>query len=333
MVSWNLAGIPAGELDTFVGIVSLHMMWDVMTIQEGFRKQEGLNSGGHELYTAPQLTKGNLRCPAILIHQRWAGQSTYLDGGTRWLAVSLWETATILSVHLPHSGCKISDYQDTLSESTRFPGEAAQRGALAGNGLQCQSCRSERQRSDRRSSDGEARENLLRAGERETSATGGVHGRGQLDGLQRVAEYRTFGVDVHTSSLERWTKSADRLHHGITRLVSPRHLDRPIHARSHGPQTCMRRIDEENLMWIQAQVHEETAKSSKLATGRQLDGEGQRNTERRWTGKLEGMGRKGQRNLHKKIAKTQREERIHFFCPCWLNSKHFPTPVPKNQSF
>ena len=184
--------------------------------------------------------------------------------------------------------------------STRFPGEAPQRGALAGNGLQCQSCRSERQRSDRRSSDGEARENPLRAGERETSATGGVHGRAQLDGLQHVAEYRTFGVDVHTSSLERWTKSADRLHQGITRLVPPRHLDRPKHARSHGPQTCMRRIEEENLMWIQAQVHEETAKSSKLATGRQLDGEGQRNTERRWTGKLEGMGREGQRNCTRK---------------------------------
>ena len=41
MVSWNLAGIPAGELDTFVEHVSFHMMWDVMTIQEGFRKQEG----------------------------------------------------------------------------------------------------------------------------------------------------------------------------------------------------------------------------------------------------------------------------------------------------
>ena len=129
MVSWNLAGIPAGELDTFVGHVSLHMMWDVMTIQEGFRKQEGLNSGGHELYTAPQLTKGNLRCPAILIHQRWAGQSTYLDGGTRWLAVSLWETATILSIHLPHSGCKISDFQDTLSEVHGFL-EKRPKGAL-----------------------------------------------------------------------------------------------------------------------------------------------------------------------------------------------------------
>ena len=136
MVSWNLAGIPAGELDTFVEIVSLHMMWDVITIHEGFRKQEGLNSGGHELYTAPQLTKGNLRCTAILIHQRWAGQSTYLDGGTRWLAVSLWETATILSIHLPHSGCKISDFQDTLSEVHGFlekrpkgagPGESSPR--------------------------------------------------------------------------------------------------------------------------------------------------------------------------------------------------------------
>ena len=129
MVSWNLAGIPAGELDTFVGLASLHMMWDVMTILEGFRKQEGLNSGVHQLFTAPQLTKGNLRCPEIVIHQRCAGQSTYLDGGTRWLAVSLWKTVTILSVHLPHSGCKISDYQDTLSEVHSFL-EKRPKGAL-----------------------------------------------------------------------------------------------------------------------------------------------------------------------------------------------------------
>ena len=190
---------------------------------------------------------------------------------------------------------------DTLSEVQRFLGEAPQRGDLAGT-MDCNASpgRSERQRFDWRSSDGEARENPLRAGERETSATGGVYGRAQPDGLQHVAEYRTFGIDVHTPSLERWTKSTDRLHHGITRLASPRHLDRPIHARCHRPQTRMRSFDKENLMWIQNQVHEETAKSPKLATGRQLDGKGQRSTERRWTGKLEGMDREGQRNCTRK---------------------------------
>ena len=75
------------------------------------------------------VDEGELEMPAILIHQRWKGQSTYLNGGTRWLAVSLWNTETILSAHLTHSGCKISDYQDTLSEVHSFL-EKRPKGAL-----------------------------------------------------------------------------------------------------------------------------------------------------------------------------------------------------------
>ena len=67
----------------------------------------------------------------MLIHQRWAGQSTSLNGGTRWLAVSLW-TVTILSAQLPHSGCKISDYQDTLSEVHSFLEKRPQGALLLG---------------------------------------------------------------------------------------------------------------------------------------------------------------------------------------------------------
>ena len=135
--SWKVTMLPDGT-------PSFHVMWDVKTIQEGLRKQEGLNSGGHELFTAPQLTRGNLSCPAILIHQPWVGQSTCLDGGTRWLEASLWKSVAILSVHLPHTGCTISDYQDTLSEVHSFL-EKPPKGALL-YGLQCQSCWSERQR-------------------------------------------------------------------------------------------------------------------------------------------------------------------------------------------
>ena len=38
----------------------------------------------------------------------------------------------------------------------------------------------------------------------------------------------------------------------------------------------MRSAVNENEMWIKAQVHEETTKASKLATGRQMGGEGSR---------------------------------------------------------
>ena len=174
-------------------------MWDVMTIEEGFRKQEGLNSGGHALYTAPQLTKGELEMPRnahpptlgrpVNLSERWyeMARSLVMDGND---SVSTIAAQRMQNQRLP--GHVVRSFQ--------FPGEAPQRGTFVGNGLQCQSRRSGRQRSDRRSSDGEVWENPLRAGEREASATGGVHGRAQPDGLQYMAEHRTFGVDVYTSS-------------------------------------------------------------------------------------------------------------------------------------
>ena len=227
----------------------------------GFQKARRSEFRWARLYTAPQLTKGNLRCPAILVHQRWKGQSTYLNGGTRWLAVSLWNSVTILSAHLPHSGCKISDHQDTLSEVHSFL-EKRPKGALL-LGMDCNV-----------SLAGVVDRDLI--GEAAMERSGRTLSTQEKERQALLVEFmeehslnRTFGVDVYTSSLERWTKSTDRFHHGITRLKLPRHLDRPIRARSHGPQTCMRSAVKENDTWIKAQVHEETTKSSKLATGRQ----------------------------------------------------------------
>ena len=86
----------------------------------------------------------------------------------------------------------------------------------------------------------------------------------------------------------------------------------------------MRSAVKENDMWIKAQVHEETTKSSNLETGRQLGGEGQGST----GGKMDWeTGESEQRRsevLHKKIAKTQRDEWIRYSCLCWLNTKQFP---------
>ena len=50
----------------------------------------------------------------------------------------------------------------------------------------------------------------LRAREGETRTVGRVHGRAWLDGMQHLATYRAFRVDVHAKSVERRTRSADR---------------------------------------------------------------------------------------------------------------------------
>ena len=60
-----------------------------------------------------------------------------LSRGTRSLAISLWTKITVLSVHLPRSGCKISDFRNTLSEIPHFFVKQTKRGNTAGRGLHC----------------------------------------------------------------------------------------------------------------------------------------------------------------------------------------------------
>ena len=130
----------------------------------------------------------------------------------------------ILSVHLPHSRCKISDHRDTLSEGKTFLEKRSKGPVFAWNRLQCQCSWSVGPRLDCRGSGGEVKKIPLHAREAETRTVCSVHGRAWLDGMQHLAKYRVFGVDVHAKCVERRTRSADRFHSGITRLVPPRHL-------------------------------------------------------------------------------------------------------------
>ena len=57
---------------------------------------------------------------------------TFLSGGKRWLAVSWWKKITMLSVHLPHSGCTISNFRDMLSEIQQFFRNRPREGILLG---------------------------------------------------------------------------------------------------------------------------------------------------------------------------------------------------------
>ena len=93
--------------------------WDVLLLQEGFRKLDGVNVGAHELFTPSALVEG-LRCPAVIMHQRWSGQSKAVGGASRWTAVELDGQMTIISAHLPHKGKKLGDFESVLTDTQDF---------------------------------------------------------------------------------------------------------------------------------------------------------------------------------------------------------------------
>ena len=82
-------------------------------MQEGFRKQEGLDAGGHGLFTPPEL-EGGLGCPAVVVHSRRAAGARYVGGRARWVAVDVEEEYLVISAHLPHIGKSMQDFASTL---------------------------------------------------------------------------------------------------------------------------------------------------------------------------------------------------------------------------
>ena len=88
------------ELPEFLDQLSMTTCWDIACIQEGFRKLDGLDAGHHALFTPPALQRG-LRCPAVVVHSRWAGQAKYAGGGERWIAIDFMEEFLVLSAHFP----------------------------------------------------------------------------------------------------------------------------------------------------------------------------------------------------------------------------------------
>ena len=134
MLSWNIAGLAATDLALFLDHVELAAPWDFIALQEGFRKLEGLDAGGHGLFTPPEL-EGGLRCPAVVIHSRRAAGARYVGGRARWLAVDVEEEFLVLSAHLPHIGKSLQDFASTLEEIGAFVQSYPKRLVLLGGDL------------------------------------------------------------------------------------------------------------------------------------------------------------------------------------------------------
>ena len=73
VLSCNVAGLSEDSTDIFLSQISMLTDWDVLTLQECFRKLV-VNVGAHDVFTPPELL-GGLRCPAVIVNQKWSGQS------------------------------------------------------------------------------------------------------------------------------------------------------------------------------------------------------------------------------------------------------------------
>ena len=114
VLSWSVAGPSQDSTDIFLSQISTLTDWDVLLLQECFRKLDGVNVGAHEPLTPSELVR-RLPCPAVIIHQRWNTQSRAVGRASRWTAVELGGQLTTISAHLSHKGNQLGDFETVLA--------------------------------------------------------------------------------------------------------------------------------------------------------------------------------------------------------------------------
>ena len=75
-----------------------------------FQEAGGVNVGAHEQFTKNEFV-GGLRCPAVIMLQRWSGQLKAVGGAGRWTAVELDGQMTFISAHLLDKEKKLRDFE------------------------------------------------------------------------------------------------------------------------------------------------------------------------------------------------------------------------------
>ena len=63
-----MAGLSEDSTDIFLSQISMLTDWDVLLLQECFRKLDGVNVGADELFTPSELL-GGLRYPAVIVNR------------------------------------------------------------------------------------------------------------------------------------------------------------------------------------------------------------------------------------------------------------------------
>ena len=120
LVSWNLAGLAEDSMEPFLACTSLTMRWDVLLLQETFRKLEGLETEGCQIFTPgniPGRAHGGWRCPAIIVKNRISEECVLLGSGVRWVAIKMQVSRRVLiSAHLPTIKAPLEDFNVPLHE-------------------------------------------------------------------------------------------------------------------------------------------------------------------------------------------------------------------------
>ena len=105
-----------------------------LTLQECFRKLDGVNVGTHELFTPPR-TLGRIAMPRS--HRQSEMERTIKDcwGAARWTAVELGGQLTFISAHLPHKGKKLGEFEAVLMEIQEFVSGRPKQHVILGGGF------------------------------------------------------------------------------------------------------------------------------------------------------------------------------------------------------
>ena len=107
-------------MELFLACTSLTMRWDALLLQETFRKLEGLETEGCQIFTPgnlPESRHGGWRCPAIIVQKRVCEECVFLESGDRWVAIKMQTSNRVLiSAHVPTIKAPLEDFNVPLHE-------------------------------------------------------------------------------------------------------------------------------------------------------------------------------------------------------------------------
>ena len=120
MGTWNLAGLAEDDIDEFINELSDNYAWDFVCLQETFSRSSDVSFDSNcALYTA-ETVEGGLKCPAILVNEKWKSNARMLGSGVRWVAVEVDVDVVIVSLHLPHLGLSFAEFLSCLESLDTF---------------------------------------------------------------------------------------------------------------------------------------------------------------------------------------------------------------------
>ena len=117
VISWNVAGVPLGEIGMFFQHVTDVHPWDFLCLQEAFRQTSGIATCScsstcdcaRPVIFTPEILHGGLRCPAIVVNESWGSVCRAAGSSARWVAIGVKQKVLVVSAHLPLSNRPLSE--------------------------------------------------------------------------------------------------------------------------------------------------------------------------------------------------------------------------------